>query len=185
MPAKRRPKTKAPTLAERARRVKFLLLDVDGVLTDGSLHFDGEGRETKSFFAWDGLGIRILKDVAGIPTALVSGRASTATESRARDLGIEELHLKVRDKSQALNAILGKYGLQPEEICGMGDDIVDLPILLRVGLPAAPANAHELAKKASVLVTKRPGGNGAVRELVEFLLKSRGQWTQALARYQG
>lgn len=175
---------KKPTLQERARRVRFLILDVDGVMTDGTIHFDGEGRETKTFHVWDGLGIRLLREFAGIHTALVSGRASTATEARARDLGIEELHLKVRDKGQALNAILGKYGLQPEEICCMGDDIVDLPILLRVGLPVSPANGHETAKKASAFVTRRRGGEGAVREVVELILKARGQWREVLARYR-
>lgn len=164
--------------------MRFLILDVDGVLTDGRLLFDGEGRETKTFHVWDGLSVRLLREIAGIPTALVSGRASTATESRARDLGIEELHLKVRDKGQALNAILGKYGLAPEEICGIGDDIVDLPILLRVGLPIAPANAHQEAKKAAAYITKRRGGDGAVREAIELILRARGDWAKVLARYR-
>ena len=180
------PKSSAPSTAllRQARRVRLLLLDVDGVLTDGSLHYDGDGRETKAFFAQDGMALRLLREVSGIPTAIVSGRASAATESRARDLGIEEVHLRVRDKGEVLDSLLRKYSLDPEEVCGMGDDIVDLPFLDRVGLPLAPANAHPEAKRAALFVTRASGGRGAVREAVEILLRARGDWPKVLARFR-
>lgn len=170
-------------ISSRARKVKLLLLDVDGVMTNGTLHYDGEGRETKSFHVWDGLAVRILKNTLGIPTAIVSGRGSISVIRRAEDLGIEEVHLQIKDKKASLETIMKKFSVRAEEICGVGDDIVDLPFLTRVGLPIAPANAHPEAKKAAVYVTKARGGDGAVRETVELILQSRGEWQKVLDRY--
>lgn len=183
--AKKARKASPAEITRRAKKIRLLLLDVDGVLTDGTLLYDGEGRECKSFHVWDGLAIRLLKEYAGIPTAIISGRGSKAVEVRALDLGIEDLHLKIKNKAQALNQLIAKHSLRDEEICGVGDDIVDLPFLLRVGLPVATANAHEDAKAQALYVTKTPGGSGAVREVVELLLRARGEWEKVLAHYRG
>ncbi len=171
-------------LRSMAKKIRLLLLDLDGVLTDAGLHYDGEGRETKTFFAMDGVGIRLLREISGIPTAVVSGRGSKAAQSRMKDLDIAEFHFHIKDKGKTLREIQNKFSLQPSEICAIGDDIVDLPLLIRVGLPVAPANAHHEVKRVAKFITKSSGGKGAEREVCEILMKARGEWRKALSHYK-
>jgi 3-deoxy-D-manno-octulosonate 8-phosphate phosphatase (KDO 8-P phosphatase) len=162
---------------KQARRIKLLLLDVDGVLTDGKIHLDDEGREMKVFDMHDGHGITLLHR-AGIQVGIISGRSSRSVELRAKQLSIQEVHQGVADKVKVYEEILSRCRLKDEEVAYIGDDLVDLPLLRRVGLPVVVANAHEAVKKNVDWVTKRAGGAGAVREVVDHLLKSQGKWSE-------
>lgn len=162
--------------------IRLVVLDVDGVLTDGSIHMDDAGREGKSFYARDGLGIYLLHR-AGIRLALVSGRTAEVIEHRARQLRIEEVHQGVEDKLAVYREILARHGLRDEEVCYMGDDLIDLPPMRRAGLAAAPADAHPIVLQVADLVTRAPGGRGAVRELAERLLQAAGLWDEIAGPY--
>lgn len=159
-------------LVSRARSIRFLLLDVDGVLTDGSLWFDEQGREVKGFSIYDGLGIRLLRE-AGVSVGFLSGRRSEVVAHRAKELGVEEVHLGIRDKVSVYEDILLRLGLTDAEVAYVGDDLIDLPILLRVGLSVAVPNAVATVLQKVQWVTKRQGGEGAVREVADVLLKAR------------
>jgi len=169
-----------------AGRIRLLALDVDGVLTDNGIYLgpvDGQPVELKRFDVQDGLG-HVLMRTAGIPVACVSARHSEATTQRARELRVEDV-LQVRgpDKLEALGALLARRGIPWEDAAFVGDDLADLQVLRRVGLPIAVANAVEEVKAVAAYVTRTPGGHGAVREVVEMLLKARGRWTELLERY--
>jgi len=159
----------------KAKRIKLLILDVDGVLTDGSIILDSNGNELKSFHVRDGHGIKMLER-AGIKTAIITGRKSRVVELRARELGISEVHQRVFKKSEVYEELLNKYKLNDENVAFMGDDIVDQEIIKRVGLSAAPADAEEDVKSIVDFVTTRRGGRGAVREFIDIILKSTGLW---------
>jgi 3-deoxy-D-manno-octulosonate 8-phosphate phosphatase (KDO 8-P phosphatase) len=167
---------------ERAKKVRLLLLDVDGVMTDGRLGFDGEGREFKFFFARDGIGIRLLQQ-AGVRVGILSGRRAKVVTLRAKELGISLVRQKIQDKSRALDEILAAEKLRPEQVCYMGDDLVDLPVLRRVGLAVAVADAATEVKSAAHLVTQTPGGRGAVREACETILKIQGKWGKGTRKF--
>jgi 3-deoxy-D-manno-octulosonate 8-phosphate phosphatase (KDO 8-P phosphatase) len=162
---------------KRAKKIKLLLLDVDGVLTDGKLHLGENGQETKTFDVHDGHGITLLHQV-GIQVGIISGRSSKAVETRARQLFIQEVHQGVADKIKVYEEILRRHLLKDEDVAYMGDDLLDLPLLRRVGLSVGVANAHEAVKKNVDWVTKKEGGAGAVREVVDHLLKSQGKWSE-------
>jgi 3-deoxy-D-manno-octulosonate 8-phosphate phosphatase (KDO 8-P phosphatase) len=169
-----------------ARRVRLLGLDVDGVLTDNGVFIGpvaGERVELKRFDIQDGLGLILLK-TAGLPVVWVSGRTSESTALRAAELRVEEL-LQVPGprKAAAFGDLLERRGMGWEDAAFVGDDLADLPILQRVGLPIAVANAVPDVKAVAVHVTKAAGGHGAVREVVEALLRARGEWPEILARY--
>ncbi len=168
---------------ERAKRVRLLLLDVDGVLTDGQLAFDGAGREIKFFHIRDGQGIRFLQQ-AGIRVGIVTGRKSKAVDFRARDLGIDLVFQKVRDKEKTLGAILRKENLRAEQVCYVGDDLVDLAVLSCVGLAVAVADAAREVKTLAHYTTRFPGGRGAVREICERVLKAQGKWEKIIQVYR-
>jgi 3-deoxy-D-manno-octulosonate 8-phosphate phosphatase (KDO 8-P phosphatase) len=172
-----------PTLASR---IRLLALDVDGVLTDNGIFVgpvDGQPVELKRFDIQDGLG-QVLMRAAGIPVVWVSGRHSEATTVRARELRIEEvLQVGGPEKLDALGALLARRGIAWEDAAFVGDDLADLQVLRRVGLPVAVANAVEEVKAVAKYVTRAPGGHGAVREVVEVLLKARGRWPELLERY--
>ena len=170
------------TWKERAKQVRLLLLDVDGVMTDGRLGFDGSGRELKFFYARDGIGIRLLQR-AGLRVGILSGRKAKVVELRARELGIDLLLQKSQDKAQGLEEVLRREGLRPDQICYVGDDLVDLPVLFGVGLAVAVADAVPEVRAAAHFVTQKPGGRGAVREICEALLKAQGRWTAEIGRY--
>ena len=156
-------------LVKRAESIKFLLLDVDGVLTDGLIYMDGDGKETKAFHIHDGHGLYQLQD-AGIRVGLVSGRASRVIDFRAKELGITEAHQGVSNKLPVYLDILKRYKLQDEQMAYVGDDVIDIPILERAGLAIAVANAVKQVKAKAHMVTVRSGGQGAVREVADFLL---------------
>ncbi len=158
-----------------AKNIKFLILDVDGVMTDGSIILDNTGNEFKRFHVRDGHGIRMLGN-AGIKTGIITGRKSKVVDIRAKELGITDVFQKVYKKSEVYKELLRKYNYKDEDVAFMGDDIVDVELLKRAGLSAVPADADEEAKKHADIVMKRDGGRGAVREFTDLILKSSGLW---------
>ena len=170
------------TPLERARKIRLLMMDVDGVLTDGHILRDGQGHELKSFDVKDGHGI-VMVHRAQIKTALISGQESEATARRAKELGIELVFQRVWNKLEVYERILADTKLTHAEVAYIGDDLIDIPLLRRVGLAVAVANAVDEVKAVAHLVTQRSGGEGAVREAIELILRAQGQWETLLARY--
>ncbi len=162
--------------------VKLLVLDVDGVLTDGGLYYDLQNQVMKRFDVQDGLGIKIAMK-AGITVAVITGLVSKAVEARMNDLRIEDYHAGFLDKRACLNAIREKYGLEWCQVAYLGDDWVDLSVMSMVGLPLAVANAQPEVKKAAAYVTTAHGGRGAVREIIRLLLMSQGKYEAVLAAW--
>lgn len=171
-------------MRERCQAIRLLLLDVDGVLSDGRIVYDDHGVETKAFDVKDGHGLKLLQR-AGIRIGIITGRQSRLVEVRAAELGIDILHQGIKDKLEPYRMILAEYGLRDEEVAYVGDDVVDLPILRRAGFAAAVADAVEDIKPYVHYVCKRPGGRGAVREVCDLLLKESGAWERVTARYFG
>ena len=165
----------------RAARVRLIGFDVDGTLTDGGLHYDAHGGESKRFHVQDGLGLVLLRR-AGIATALVSARRSEATLARGRELGIDHLHLGEQDKLGCLRRIAAERGLGLDEVAFMGDDLPDLPVLRAVGLAIAPANVHPWLRADVHWITALAGGEGAVRQACDLLLHAQGKVEALLAR---
>ena len=166
----------------RLVRVRLLLLDVDGVMTDGRIVFDDRGGEIKAFDVKDGHGLKLLQR-AGIRIGIITGRQSPVVERRAAELGIELVYQGAKDKLVPFREILQRTGLDPEAVAYVGDDIVDLPILRLVGFAATVADAHEEVKPHVHYVTERPGGRGAVREICDLLLKETGRWESVTGQY--
>lgn len=173
-------------LLNRAQKIKLLLLDVDGVMTDGNIYMlprsGGAMFETKGFHARDGLGIR-LAHRCGIKTGIITGRSSPAIEHRVKELGIHFLQQNALEKLEPYERILLAARMQDEEVCYVGDDIVDLPLFKRVGLAVAVANGHELLRRHVHFWTRRPGGAGAVREAIELILIAQGKWDGIMNSY--
>ena len=169
-------------LREKAKKIKLLLLDVDGVLTDGRIIYDSDGRDIKFFDVHDGLGVYVLRK-SGIKTILITAKGSAAIRPRARDMQVEEVFADVSPKTAVLDKILRKYKVDISEICFAGDDLVDLCLMKKVGLPIAVFNACPEIKQAAAYVTIREGGRGAVREIAELILKSQGKWNDILKLY--
>jgi 3-deoxy-D-manno-octulosonate 8-phosphate phosphatase (KDO 8-P phosphatase) len=161
--------------APRAARIRLLVLDVDGVLTDGGLLFGAAGEETKRFHVHDGLAL-VAARRAGLEIAVLSSRASPAVTRRMAELGVREVHQGIADKAAALDTLRERLGLAVGQVAMMGDDLPDLPAMARAGLALAPANAAAEVKRAAHWVARRGGGHGAVREAVEMLLKARRAW---------
>ena len=157
-----------------AQRIKLVILDVDGVLTDNGVYI-GEGIELKRFDIQDGLGIKMLR-FAGLDVAFVSGRISAATAARANELDVECHQADGGHKMQAVKALMQKHGVEWRQVAWLGDDLPDLPAMRKAGLPCAVANATSEILETAAFVTENPGGHGAVREFAEALLKARGQW---------
>ena len=170
------------TTAEAASQVRLLILDVDGVLTDGGLQFDNRGEEYKTFNSLDGHGIRMALD-AGLEVSVITGRDSAIVRHRMRDLGVERLYQGCRDKREAFDDLLRQTGLEAVQCAYVGDDLPDLPILRRVGLAVAVQNAHDFVKQHCDWVTARSGGQGAVREVTDFILQSRALLDDLHQRY--
>jgi 3-deoxy-D-manno-octulosonate 8-phosphate phosphatase (KDO 8-P phosphatase) len=169
----------------RARRIRLLLTDCDGVLTDGQLYFSGEGAaltEIKAFHIHDGLGLRLARE-AGLKVGIISGRTSPALAARARELKLDHLIQGAENKLAAYEQIRVAEGLRDEQIAYLGDDLPDLPLLRRAGLALAVADAVSEVRQSAHLVTERCGGKGAVREAVECILKAQGCWEQSLRPY--
>ncbi len=172
----------ASELASRAAKVSLLVLDVDGVLTDGSVIYADDGAELKQFHVRDGSGLKFWRD-AGNRAAIISGRSSLAVERRANELGIGPVLQGRSEKLPALDELLASLNLQPHQVCAVGDDLPDLPVLNRVGLAVAVADACAEVRAAAHYVTSVPGGRGAVRDAIEWLLKLRGEWDGVVAKF--
>ena len=166
-----------------AQKIKLVLLDVDGVLTDGRLYYGNAGEELKAFDIQDGLGIKLLQN-AGIKVGIITGRSSVLVERRAKELGIDHLIQGREDKLTALNELLEKITFDLEEIAFVGDDLPDLAIIRRVGLGITPANGNHLIASQALWQTKKSGGNGAVRDVAELILSAQSKLESVLASYQ-
>ena len=170
----------------RARKIKFLLLDVDGVMTDGRIYYvprpDGGMFETKTFHSRDGIGIRYARD-AGIRVGIISGRGSDTVRYRAAELKLDFIEENTLKKIPPYERILKAAGVKDEEVCFVGDDLVDLPILKRVGLAVCVQNGHPFLRRHVHYLTKAAGGLGAVRETVEIILDSQGKWKPVVEGY--
>jgi 3-deoxy-D-manno-octulosonate 8-phosphate phosphatase (KDO 8-P phosphatase) len=166
---------KSQALAERCRRLKLVLTDVDGVMTDGTVHFLPGGGEGRSFHVRDGLGIAIAHR-AGLRMGILSGRSASVVADRARELAIAIVRQGVADKAAALREILAEEGLAPHEVAYIGDDVNDLAVMGTVGLSAAPADAPFEVRAAAEMVTDARGGRGCLREFLEAILRARGDW---------
>lgn len=171
-----------PELLERAARIKLLLLDVDGVLTDGKLHFGNSGEEFKTFNTLDGHGIKLLQKT-GVKVGIITGRTSNLVARRAKDLGIEILVQGREDKWNALQEILQDHPVPLEEIAFIGDDWPDLGVMTRVGLALTVANAHFSVAARAHWQSKERGGEGAVRSACDLIMQAQGTFDQALAQY--
>ena len=169
-------------LKEKAEKVKLIILDVDGVLTDGKIIYDSEGREIKAFNIHDGHGIRLLSS-AGIKTAIITGRQSKVVEIRAAELGITDVYQKARNKNSVYKELLNRYQLNDENAAFIGDDLIDLSILRSVGFAVAVFNAVDEVKEYAHMVTKKSGGEGAVREVIDFIIKAQGKWDRLIEGY--
>lgn len=163
-------------------KIKLLLLDVDGVMTDGRIIYHGDAGETKAFDVKDGHGLKLLQR-AGIQVGIITGRQSAVVTRRAAELGIELVYQGVKDKTLPFTEILEKLALKPVEVAYVGDDVVDLPVMRQVGFAATVADAVDDVKPFADMVTKRRGGRGAVREVCDFLLKESGRWREVTRRY--
>jgi 3-deoxy-D-manno-octulosonate 8-phosphate phosphatase (KDO 8-P phosphatase) len=170
------------TLLERARKTRLLIMDVDGVLTDGRIIQDGHGHELKVFDVKDGHGI-VMAHRVKLRTALISGRESETIRRRAEELGIELVFQKIWNKLEVYEKILVDTELTHDEVAYIGDDLIDIPLLRRVGLAVAVADAVDEVKAAAHLITQRPGGQGAVREVIELILRAQGHWDSLIERY--
>jgi 3-deoxy-D-manno-octulosonate 8-phosphate phosphatase (KDO 8-P phosphatase) len=166
----------------RAAKVKLMIFDVDGVLTDGSMNFSADGEIIKRFFVHDGLGVRLLQE-SGVPTAIISARQSPIVTRRAADLGIHHVHQGAYNKLVAFEQLLEQTGLTPD-VCGFaGDDVIDLPVLTRVGFAVSVPNGHPEAIARAHYITQAPGGNGAVRNICDFILRAQGNYDKTVASF--
>jgi 3-deoxy-D-manno-octulosonate 8-phosphate phosphatase (KDO 8-P phosphatase) len=169
----------SPDLRQKLAKVRLLIMDVDGVLTDGLVHLDDNGVESKNFSTRDGLALVWMRQY-GLATGVISGRKSLATEIRCQDLHIDEIHLGALHKIPILEDIISRRGLAPETIAYIGDDVVDLPVMARVGVSAAPNDAHFEALRKADIMLDFPGGKGAVRHFLDLWLMATGRWDFAL-----
>jgi len=167
---------------EKLKHIKLLLLDVDGVMTDGRIIYDDRGAEIKEFHVKDGLGIRMLI-LAGIQVGIVTGRSSPALKHRCNNLGIQIVFDGVREKAVVWDEIIRSQKVSPDQIAFIGDDLPDLPLMRLVGLCIAVADAHSSVIREAHMVTTAKGGNGAVREVSDAILKAQGLWEKALERF--
>jgi 3-deoxy-D-manno-octulosonate 8-phosphate phosphatase (KDO 8-P phosphatase) len=168
---------------ERAKKVKMVVFDVDGVMTDGRIVLDEEGTESKFFNVRDGHGIKMLVR-AGIQSAIITGRSSKVVEYRGKELGIQYIRQGALNKAEVMGILLKETGVWPEEAAFMGDDLVDIPAMNLAGLAAAPSDAVSEIIECAHVITDLEGGKGAVRELCEFILKSKGLWEEIVKRYK-
>ena len=169
-------------LIERIRNIKLAVFDVDGVLTDGSLHYGPNGEETKVFNTLDGHGLKMLGE-SGVALAIISGRESKALERRASDLGIGQLFMGVENKQRIFETLLKSLSLSFEQSAGLGDDVVDLPFLKRCGFAACVPAAPAVVQQHVHYVTNARGGHGAVREFCDLIMQAQGTWDAAMKKY--
>ncbi|MFH1411326.1 MAG: HAD hydrolase family protein [Candidatus Omnitrophota bacterium] len=167
---------------ERAKKIKALVMDVDGILTDGRIIYGTYGDEIKNFDVNDGLGIMLAKR-AGLKCIILTAKASRTVRKRAKELRIDKVYENFHYKIHALTKIMNKFKLKSDEICFMGDDVIDIPVLKRVGLAVTVPNAMDEVKTYAHYMTKKSGGRGAVREVCDFIIKAQGLWNGVTKRY--
>ena len=167
---------------DKARKIKLIIFDVDGVLTDGGIYIGEKGELFKSFHCHDGCGITVAHQ-CGIKTAIITGRTSAQTLNRAKELNISTVLQGQMNKRNAYKKIKEQFNLRDEEICYVADDLIDLPVFVQVGFRAAVGDASEDVKERAHFVANNFGGRGAVREVIEFILKAQGFWTEIIERY--
>ncbi len=170
-------------LKDKFSKIKVLLLDVDGVLTDGRIIYDSKGHDSKFYDVHDGLGVYLLGRM-GIKTILITAKGSKSIKPRAKDMRVEAVYENILPKTKVYDKVCAKYKLKAEDICFVGDDLVDLCVLKKAGVPIATHNAAQVIKDEALYVTKKDGGRGAVREVAELILKSKGLWQKALEIYR-
>jgi 3-deoxy-D-manno-octulosonate 8-phosphate phosphatase (KDO 8-P phosphatase) len=173
---------KMQAIVEKAKKLKLLILDVDGVLTDGKLFFDNQGNEYKSFHARDGHGIKLLRQT-GVEVAVISGRKSNSVALRMKNLGIEYVYQGHENKQAAFDELIEKTGITPEQAAHVGDDLLDLPIMIKVGLAIAVNDANFAVKQRAHWCTTLPGGHGAVREVCDFIMQAQGHFDDIMNFY--
>ena len=171
-----------PSVAKQAAHIKLVLFDVDGVLTDGRLFVDNNGEEYKAFNSRDGHGMKMLQR-NGVAIGIITGRTSRIVEHRTRELGIQHVRQGCQEKLPAYEQLIQELALQPEQVAFVGDDLVDLPIMLRVGLAVAVQDAHTLVKKHAHWITPSAGGRGAARDLCELIMLAQGTHAAEMQRY--
>ena len=171
-----------PQKNAKLSEIELLVLDVDGVLTDGRITLTPDGKELKTFHVRDGAGMKYWKRVGG-KLAIISGRGSEAVTHRAKELAVDEVRLNAKDKLPAFREVLAALDIPPERTAVIGDDLTDLPLMRCCAFPIAPADADERVLAAAEHVTKLPGGGGCVREAIEHILKSAGKWDHVMVRY--
>lgn len=169
-------------LEERAKKIKLLILDVDGVLTDGRIIYDNFGDEFKCFNVQDGLGFALLH-ASGIKAVIITAKKSKPVLRRAREMGVARVYQNAWQKVKVYDRVLKKFRLQDSEVCFIGDDLIDVPVLKRVGLAVAVANGVSEVKDCAHYITQKEGGRGAVREIIELILKSQNLWHKLLDKY--
>lgn len=169
-------------ILEKAKQIQLVIFDVDGVLTDGSLFLSDDGQEYKAFNSKDGFGMRLLQD-AGIDVGIITGRESTLVKLRMEELGVSYVMQGRREKGPALDEMMQITGLTLDQIAYVGDDVVDLPIMSRVGLSIAVQDARPEVKKHAHWITESPGGRGAGRDVCELILEAHGKWDDIIKRY--
>ncbi len=172
----------AAKFAKRLQKIKLLVVDNDGVMTDGRIVLGDKGDELKFFDVQDGHGLVMLRR-AGLKTVMISGKTSPVNKRRMKELLFCDVYQKALDKLETFEKVLKKYRLAPEEVCYIGDDLIDLPPMRRAGFAAAVASAVPEVRRAAHFVTERKGGRGAVREVVDMLLKAQGLWDEVTKRY--
>lgn len=169
-------------LVDKARHIQLVILDVDGVMTDGGLQFDAQGREYKTFNSLDGQGMRMLLE-CGIQIAVITGRKSKLVNHRMTDLGVKLVFQGYRDKAPAFKELLNKTGLDPSQVAYLGDDLPDLVVMAQVGMGIAVQNAHAFVKQQADWITNASGGKGAVREVTDYILEAQGLLADKQASY--
>ena len=179
---KRNPTEEERVLLAKAEPIRLLLLDVDGVLTDGKLYYSDEGIESKTFNTKDGLGIRLVQK-AEVMTGIITARQSHLVARRAEELGMDHIRQGARSKLEELKSILTETGLKPYQVCYMGDDLIDLSLLTRVGLAACPADAVESVKEVCHFISRHPGGDGAVRETCDLIVQAKGLYDKLVQQF--
>lgn len=169
-------------ILEKAKNIRLVIFDVDGVMTDGSLFYGDDGQEYKAFNSKDGHGLRMLKE-CNIKAAIITGRTSDVVEHRMKNVGIDLIYQGYRDKNPALEKLIDKSGVAAENMAFVGDDVVDLPVMSQVGFAIAVQDAHPYVKKHAHWITPSTGGHGAVRDVCELLLEARGELDAKLESY--
>jgi len=172
----------SPDHIERAKRVKMLILDIDGVMTDGRIIYSVYGDELKFFDVQDGFGITLLNR-AGIKCVIITAKVSRIVKLRAKDMKVAKVYQGCYDKLIPFNKTLRRFKLSPEEVCFIGDDLIDMPVLKRVGFAVSVPNAVDEVKSGAHFITVRMGGRGAVREICDMILKAQGKWESVTSKY--